>query len=138
MNLSVTTHYPPKTESREGNFAQASVHQSFCPLGRGGIWWPQVTISSPPASGHHWKPVQTCSFEDLPPLVLTSSGGHQNMYGWQTVSTHQMVQTEYSLDVKMYLFTFKRNIVMSVWTYDLIFEYKSIDIASSMTLPGSL
>ena len=29
--------------------------------------------------GHHWRPVHTCSLEDLPPLqhtVLTPSGGH--------------------------------------------------------------
>ena len=32
---------------------------------------------------HHWRPVQTCSLEDLPPPVLTSSGGHRNTYGWQ-------------------------------------------------------
>ena len=37
--------------------------------------------------GHYWRPVQTCSLEDLPPpaLVLTSSGGHHNIYSWQAV-----------------------------------------------------
>ena len=29
-----------------------------------------------------------CSLEDLPPPVLTSSGGHQNKYGWQVGCTH--------------------------------------------------
>ena len=44
--------------------------------------------------GNHWKPVQT-SLLDLtvhPPtthtLVLTSSGHHQSMYGWQADSTY--------------------------------------------------
>ena len=34
--------------------------------------------------------VQICSLEALPPppLVLTSSGGHQHMYGWQPGGTH--------------------------------------------------
>ena len=26
--------------------------------------------------GHQWRPVKTFSLEDLPPPVLTSSGGH--------------------------------------------------------------
>ena len=31
------------------------------------------------SGGHHWRPVQNCSLEDVPTLhVLTSSGGHQN------------------------------------------------------------
>ena len=29
------------------------------------------------SGGHHWRPVQTCSFEDQPPLVL-KSGGQSN------------------------------------------------------------
>ena len=29
------------------------------------------------SGGHHWRPVQTCSLEDLmPQSALTSSGGH--------------------------------------------------------------
>ena len=43
------------------------------------------------SGGHHWKPVQTWSLEDLPPPlppVLTSSGGHWNMYSWQAGGTH--------------------------------------------------
>ena len=32
-------------------------------------------------------PVQTCSLETTP-LVLTSSGRHQNTYGWQADGTH--------------------------------------------------
>ena len=34
------------------------------------------------------RPVQTCSLEDLPPSVLTSSSGHQNMYGYQAGSRY--------------------------------------------------
>ena len=42
------------------------------------------------SDGYQRRPVQTGSLEDLPPsptspslMVLTPSGGHQNMYGWQ-------------------------------------------------------
>ena len=41
--------------------------------------------------GHHWKPVLT-SLLDLtvqpPALVLTFSGHHRSMYGWQGGGTH--------------------------------------------------
>ena len=42
------------------------------------------------SGGHHWRPVKTCSLEDLPPppFILTSSGGYQNTYGWQAGGTH--------------------------------------------------
>ena len=41
----------------------------------------------PMPGGHHWRPVQICSFEDLLPTVLRLSGGHQNTYGWQAGGT---------------------------------------------------
>ena len=37
--------------------------------------WPLLA-----SSGHHWRPVQICSLEDLIPPVLTSSGGHQSRW----------------------------------------------------------
>ena len=41
------------------------------------------------SGSHHWRPIQTCSLQDLtPPKVLTSSGGHQNMYGCQAGGMH--------------------------------------------------
>ena len=40
------------------------------------------------SGGHHWIPVQTCSLEDPPPLLLTSRDGHRNTYGWQVGCTH--------------------------------------------------
>ena len=42
------------------------------------------------SDGHHWKPVQTCSFEDLPPPppVLTSNGDHRSTYCWQSSGKH--------------------------------------------------
>ena len=46
--------------------------------------YPLLLISG----GHHCRPVQTCSLEDLPPPVLKSSGGHQNTYGCQVGVTH--------------------------------------------------
>ena len=39
------------------------------------------------SGGHHWRPVQTCSFEDTPPPVLTSDG-QQSTYGWKLGGTH--------------------------------------------------
>ena len=42
------------------------------------------------SAGHHRRPVQTCSLEDLPhhlSLVLTSSSGHQNTYGYDAGGT---------------------------------------------------
>ena len=30
------------------------------------------------SGGDHWRTVQTCSLEDIPQLVLTSSGGHRS------------------------------------------------------------
>ena len=65
------------------------------------------------SGGHHWRPVQTCSFQDTHPLLLTPgshhqkpvqtcscqdtspspsppvrSGNHRNTYGWQAGGTH--------------------------------------------------
>ena len=37
------------------------------------------------SGGHHWRPIQTCSFED-PPLVLTSGG--RSLHSWQVGGTH--------------------------------------------------
>ena len=45
---------------------------------------PQLLTSA----GHHWRPVQSCSLEDLPPLILTSSCCHRNTYRWQAGCTH--------------------------------------------------
>ena len=42
------------------------------------------------SGGHHWRPVQTCSFEGQPPPVLTTSDGHRNMYSWQVDGTHRI------------------------------------------------
>ena len=56
--------------------------------------WHQTWDLPPPllltSGGHHWRPVQTCSLEDLPlpQPVLKSSGGHRNMYSWQMGGTH--------------------------------------------------
>ena len=36
---------------------------STAPGIRHGTWWPLLLTSG----GHHWRPVQTCSFEDLSP-----------------------------------------------------------------------
>ena len=47
--------------------------------------------ASPPllTSGcHHWKPVQTGSFKDIPLLVLTPSGSYRNTYVWEAGSMH--------------------------------------------------
>ena len=53
------------------------------------------TWGSPPllvtSGGHHWRPVQTCSFGDNPPpLRATSGSGNWNwsMYGFQAGSMH--------------------------------------------------
>ena len=55
------------------------------PLPATDIWWLSL------------RPVQICSIEDLlhcspppptNPLVLVSSGGHRNTYGWQAGGTH--------------------------------------------------
>ena len=40
------------------------------------------------SGSYHWRSVQTCSLEELPPPVLTSGGGHRNTYAWQAGSTH--------------------------------------------------
>ena len=48
--------------------------------------------SPPAAAGHHWRPVQICSLEDLSPsppsVVLTPNVSHRNMYGWKVGGTH--------------------------------------------------
>ena len=53
-------------------------------------------------SGHHWTPVQICSLED-PPLVLTSSGGHWNTYGWQVGGTHPIGMLSCFLDKYIFI-----------------------------------
>ena len=39
------------------------------------------------SGGHHWRHVQSCSLEALPP-ASTSNGGHRNTYAWQEAGTH--------------------------------------------------
>ena len=48
---------------------------------------PQPPATDMTSGGHHWRPVQVCSLEDIPPL-LTPSGSHQNMHGWQVGNRH--------------------------------------------------
>ena len=39
--------------------------------------------------GHHWRSVQTYSFEDRPLIGTEICGGdHNTLYGWQAGSTH--------------------------------------------------
>ena len=38
------------------------------------------------SGGHQWRPVQTCSFEEPPQLILTS--GAQSLSDWQVGGTH--------------------------------------------------
>ena len=38
--------------------------------------------------GHYWRPIQTCTLEDLALQVLVPSGGHKNTYSWQADGTH--------------------------------------------------
>ena len=53
-------------------------HQTWGPASlRHQTWGPALLLTS---GGDHWRPVQTCSFEDLPPLVLTSSGSHRSRW----------------------------------------------------------
>ena len=44
------------------------------------------------SGGHHWRPVQTCSLDpylSVPtPLLLTSSGGHRNLFRCKAGSKH--------------------------------------------------
>ena len=37
---------------------------------------------------HHWRPVQTCSFQDTSPSPPVRSGNHRNTYGWQAGGTN--------------------------------------------------
>ena len=45
-------------------------------------WYP-LALAQPPvlSGGHHWRPVQTCSFQDPHPPVLTSCGYCSTMIG---------------------------------------------------------
>ena len=62
-----------------------------------------LRYSSPPqlltTGGHHWRPVQTCSLENIPPPVLIDlpSSGHWNTYDWQAGSTHSTGMLSYSV-----------------------------------------
>ena len=38
--------------------------------------------------GHHCRPIQTCSLEDTPPLVLTSGATEAHIVGWQVDGMH--------------------------------------------------
>ena len=73
----------PQTKFGEGNVFTGVCLSSR--LGGAGVDWPNVhmlgyrtlcLLTSCGAGGDHWSPVQTCSLEDLPPSVLTASGGH--------------------------------------------------------------
>ena len=94
--------YRPQTKLREGNVFTNVCHSvgggsgvgiSHAPWDRSHGRYPFTPIPPPHPpnirlgnlpllltfGGHHWRPVQTCSLEDLPPtLVLTSSGCHRN------------------------------------------------------------
>ena len=111
----LTHSYRPRTKLREGNVFTSVSFILF--MGRGsscdhcpwcvGTWYlPLLPIGPSPdtrhgtynlapllltSGGHHWRPVQTCSLENIPPpliSVLTSSGGHENTYSWQAGITH--------------------------------------------------
>ena len=66
---------------------EGRVHYPWCiwkyeysPGTRHGTYPPLLLLTS---GGHHWRPVQSCSLENLSrlPTVLTSSGGRQNTFG---------------------------------------------------------
>ena len=92
-HLPMAFHRPP-TKLRGGNVMFSLV--SVCSQGTWGVsMWPflmmhwislyrALTRAPVPVTpgDHHWRPVQTCSLQDLPP-VLTSGG--QSTYGWQMV-----------------------------------------------------
>ena len=46
---------------------------------------PGPALLPPTSGGLQWRPVQTCSFEN-PPMVLMSGG--QSTYGWQVGGMH--------------------------------------------------
>ena len=101
--------YCPQMKFREGNVL-TGVCLSFCSVGTPcdhypsghGTWvthqyqiWGLLQIPDigpiPPlliSGGHHWRPVQSCSLEVWPPIVLTSSVGQQNIYDWQVGGMH--------------------------------------------------
>ena len=82
--------YLPHTNEVVGKVMFSRVRLSVCPLGGGVIYhmcdgishipYPSVLLIS---GGHHWRPVQTCSVEDLLPpphwywhlVVATEAGG---------------------------------------------------------------
>ena len=63
------------------------------------------------SGGHHCIPVQMCLLEELaasltpPPLVLTSSGSHQNTYSWKAVGTHPtgMLSCQYYCPIQCFM-----------------------------------
>ena len=54
---------------------------------------PHSTGTSPAVTsgGHHWRPVQTCSLQNLPPPVLTS-GDYWSMYVWRKWAVSILVE----------------------------------------------
>ena len=64
LNLN-TYHFLP--DIRPGDLPHSDIRPGDLPL-------PLLLTSG----GDHWRPVQTCSLEDLPSLVLTSSGSHRS------------------------------------------------------------
>ena len=121
-------YYHPQTKLREGNVF-TGVCLSFCWEGWGPhvtithdglgheyplLWIPDMGPPPIPdigpthhpllltSGGHHQRPVHTCSLEDLPLPILTSSGGHRNTYGWQVGGTHptgMLLVTNLSFDM---------------------------------------
>ena len=74
--LDVTVHSIPSPTT-------SARHQTWYPLHRHQTW---ETLPSPSprlatSDGHHWRPVQTCSFEN-PPLGVTSGGRYWSTYSW--------------------------------------------------------
>ena len=95
-----------------------------------------VPTYPPPTHTYCWhlvvitRPVQTCSLEDLPPAVLTSSGGHWNTYGWKAGGVHPigMLSCLSSVSLLMYYRTLDRKFQQcNCWQWKLTWvEYLSM------------
>ena len=88
---------PPKQRnfidgSNSGVGNVTSSHASFDSLHSPPLTLGQVGCPTPllmTSGGHHWRNVQICALDTLPPRPpLTFSGGHRNTYGWQVAGTH--------------------------------------------------
>ena len=105
----MSVKYLSPTNEVAGKFSVMSVCHSVHGEGTGCIlcdhypWCngPHCTVTT---GGKDWRPVQTCSLEDLPhPLVLTSDG-YWSTYSWKVGGTHPtgMLSCYVSFCCKMY------------------------------------